>query len=198
MISRSNLITGVVVATVVVAARANMTQAQDQPDHPAILDEQQKAARHITIPFLANATRLADLSFEGAECDLDQTGNTMACEFQQVFFTTSDLAPQTCLVTTNHYARTFTKQRPANGTASADNTRWVSSEAPAGACGVSEITTLQDGGSVKWTMETRKIVTRRGADSTCRDVDERPETLSWQNLRRPLPCAFVQPGGITR
>ena len=69
-----------------------------------------RQASHITIPFLASATRPADLSFEGGECDIDRAGNTMACEFQQVFFTTSDVAPQTCLVTTNRYARTFTKQ----------------------------------------------------------------------------------------
>jgi hypothetical protein len=67
-----------------------------------------RQASHITIPFLASATRLADLSYEGGECDIDRVGNMMACEFQQVFFTTSDLAPQTCLVTTNRYARTFT------------------------------------------------------------------------------------------
>ena len=153
---------------------------------------------HITIPFLANATRPADLSFEGAECDIDQTGNTMACQFQQVFFTTSDFAPQTCLVTTNRYARTFAKQGPLDEKAPGGNTRWVSTEAPEGACGVAEITTLLDEGTVKWTMETRKLVTRKDAAPSCRDVDEQPETLSWQNLRRPLPCAFIQPGGITR
>jgi hypothetical protein len=171
-----------------------------------MLAAQQKAARHITIPFLANATRPADLSFEGGECDLDRTGNTMACEFQQMFFTISTLAPQTCLVTTNRYARTFTKQAPLNGNgpgaplngnAPPANTRWISSGAPEGQCGVSEITTLQDDGTVKWTMETRKLVTRRDADPACRAVDEAPETLSWQNLRRALPCAFIQPGGIT-
>ena len=155
-------------------------------------------AAHVTIPFLANATRPAELSYEGGECDIDQTGNTMACEFQQVFFTTSDIAPQTCLVTTNRYARTFTKQRPLNGEAPASGTRWVSREPPAGPCGVSAITTLHDGGTVKWTMETRKLVTRRDAAPFCRDVDERPETLSWQSLRRPLPCRFIQPGGISR
>ena len=162
---------------------------------------------HVTIPFLANATRLDDLSFEGGECDTDQTGNTMACQFQQVFFTISDFAPQTCLVTTNRYARTFTKQAPPNGKgpggpldgkAPGGYPRWVSTEAPEGACGVAEITTLQDEGTVKWTMETRKLVTRKDAAPSCRDVGEQPETLSWKSLRRPLPCAFIQPGGITR
>jgi hypothetical protein len=156
-----------------------------------------RVASHVTIPFLANATRPADLSFEGGACDIDQTGNTMACEFQQVFFTTSDRAPQTCLVTTNRYARTFTKQPPPNGKGPGGGVRWVSSEAPAGPCGVSEITTLQDEGTVKWTMETRKLVTRKDADPACRAIDEGPDTLSWQNLRRALPCGFIQPGGIT-
>ena len=159
---------------------------------------QGRQAAHVTIPFLANATRLADLSYEGGECDVGQTGNTMTCEFQQVFFTMSDIAPQTCLVTTNRYARTFTKQGPLSGKATVGNTRWVSRGAPEGPCGVSETTTLQDDGTVKWTMETRKLVTRRDPDPACRAVDERPETLSWQNLRRPLPCVFIQPGGITR
>jgi hypothetical protein len=168
-------------------------------------------ASHITIPFLANATRLADLSFEGGECDIDPSGNTMACQFQQVFFTTSDLAPQTCLVTTNRYERTFKRQgsggsgrsgeagRSGGGGRSGESaTRWVSTQAPEGVCGVVEETTLQDGGSVRWTMETRKQVTRRDAAQICRDLDDQTETLSWQNIRRPLPCAFIQPGGITR
>jgi hypothetical protein len=155
-------------------------------------------ASHLTIPFLASTTRLADLSYEGGECDIDRPGNMMACEFQQVFFTTSNFAPQTCLVTTNRYARTFTKQGPLNEKAPEGNTRWISNGAPEGPCGVSEITTLLDGGTVRWTMETRKVVTRKDANPACRDVDERPETLSWENLRRPLPCAFIQPGGITR
>ena len=152
----------------------------------------------ITIPFLASATRPADLSFEGGECDIDQAGNTMTCRFQQLFFTTSDFAPQTCLVTTNRYARTFTRQPRPDAKGSGSTARWVSTGAPQGACGIAEVTSLQDDGTVKWTMETRKIVTRRDAAPSCREVDEQPETLSWQNLRRPLPCTFIQPGGITR
>jgi metallo-beta-lactamase class B len=163
------------------------TDVQEAMFH-AILAEQRKAARHVTIPFLASATRLTDLAFEGGECEIDQRGNTMACQFQQVFFTMSDAAPQTCLVTTNRYARTFTKQ---------GDMRWVSHEAPAGVCGVVEETTLRDGGGVKWTMETRKQVTRRDAAPLCRGMDEQLDTLSWQDIRRPLPCAFIQPGGIT-
>ena len=31
-----------------------------------------------------------------------------------------------------------------------------------------------------------------------RSVEDTTETLSWQNVRRPLPCRFVQPGGLSR
>jgi hypothetical protein len=144
---------------------------------------------HVLIPFLANATKPADLEFEGAECEVDKTGNTMECEFQQVFLTTTAVAPQTCVITTNRYGRTFHKQAGA---------RWVSSEAPVGACGFVDITTLQNDGGVRWTMETRKTITRRDGGAQCHGVDEQRETLSWQNLRRALPCTFVQPGGLSR
>ena len=144
---------------------------------------------HIVIPFLANATRPAALEFEGAECDIDNTGNTMACQFQQVMLTTSDFAPQTCLITTNRYERTFQKQT---------STRWVSREGPTGVCGVVDVTTLQDDGGVRWTMELRQTVTRKDASPECVSIDERLETMTWQNIRRPLPCTFVQPGGLGR
>jgi hypothetical protein len=144
---------------------------------------------HIVIPFLANATRPADLEFEGGECEIDKTGNTMECEFQQIFLTTSAVAPQTCLITTNRYERTFQKQT---------STRWVSNEGPAGVCAVVDVATLQDDGGVKWTMETRKVITRRDASPQCQGLDEQRETLSWQNVRRALPCTFVQPGGLGR
>jgi hypothetical protein len=144
---------------------------------------------HIVIPFLASATKPSALEFEGAECEMGRTGTTLRCEFEQVFFTTSDLAPDTCLVTTNRYAKTFL--RSGEG-------RWTSSDAPAGVCGVTEVVTLQDGGGVRWTMETKKVVTRKSAAPSCAAAEEPPETLSWQNLRRPLPCKFIQPGGLSR
>jgi hypothetical protein len=177
------VIAGAVRVALLILGVASFTPVSGQPPVKG------PQASHITIPFLASAARPADLSYEGAECDVDRTGTTMACEFQQVFFTTSDVAPQTCLVTTNRYARTFTRQ---------SGTQWISSEAPKGACGVTEITTLQDDGGVRWTMETRKVVTRKDAAPACREIDERPDILSWRNLRRPLPCSFIQPGGITR
>jgi hypothetical protein len=148
---------------------------------------------HVVIPMLANATKPADLDFQGGECELDARRTTMECVFQQAFLTTSDLAPDTCLITTNRYQRTFmrsdggTRQSPA---------RWVSTEGPDGDCRVLDVATLQYDGGIKWTLETRKVATKKDA-AQCRALEE-SETLSWQNLRRPLPCKFVQPGGLSR
>ena len=150
---------------------------------------QDRSPSHVVIPFLANATKPSALEFEGAECEMNRGGTTLRCEFEQVFLTTSDLAPDTCLVTTNRYARTFLRGAER---------RWVSREMPTGVCGVTEVVTLQDDGGVRWTMETKKIVTRKNAAPSCAAAEEPPETLSWQNLRRPLPCRFVQPGGLSR
>jgi hypothetical protein len=144
---------------------------------------------HVVIPFLANATKPADLDFQGGECERDASGNRMDCVFQQVFLTTSDLAPDTCLITTNRYERTFRRDTA---------TRWVSTEGPEGDCGLLDVATLQSDGGVKWTMETRKVATKRAASPACRASDAQAETLSWQNIRRPLPCRFVQPGGLSR
>lgn len=152
------------------------------------LNAQQPAASHVTIPFLANATKPADLDFEGGECDVDRTGRTMTCEFQQVFLTASPLDADTCLVTTNRYERAFQKET---------DTRWVSREKPTGVCGVVDTVTLQDDGGVRWTMEMRKVITKPGS-ATCPAVNEPPEVLSWQNLRRPLSCRFLQPGALSR
>jgi hypothetical protein len=144
---------------------------------------------HVVIPFLANAAKPSALEFEGGECEKNRTGTTLRCEFQQVFLTTSDRAPDTCLVTTNRYEKTFVKDTGG---------RWISSGGPAGACGVIDVVTLTDEGGVRWTMEMKKVVTRRNAAASCAGAEEPPETLSWQNLRRPLPCRFVQPGGLSR
>jgi hypothetical protein len=143
---------------------------------------------HVVIPFLANAAKPSALEFEGAECEANRAGTTLRCEFQQVFLTTAEV-PDTCLITTNRYQKTF--QRETTG-------RWVSSDAPAGVCGVMEVVTLQDGGGVRWTMELKKVVTRKNAAASCAAAEEPPETLTWQNLRRPLPCKFVQPGALSR
>jgi hypothetical protein len=144
------------------------------------------AAQHVSVPFLASATRPSALEFEGAECDVDRSGRAMTCRFQQLFLTTSPVAPDTCLATTNTYDRRFEKQ-------GAD---WVSREGPDGACGLVDVATLKDGGGVRWTLEMRKIATKRDASPQCRAADEPPEVLSWQNVRRELPCRFVQPGAL--
>jgi hypothetical protein len=144
---------------------------------------------HVVIPFLANMTKPADLDFQGGECELDASGNRMACTFQQVFLTTSAVAPETCLITTNRYQRDFRRD-----TAS----RWVSTEGPEGVCGLLDVATLVDEGGVRWTMETHKVVTKKDASPACRAYEPESETLSWQNIRRPLPCKFVQPGGLSR
>jgi hypothetical protein len=143
---------------------------------------------HVTIPFLANATKPADLDFQGGECERDAGGTTLACVFQQVFLTTSPLAPDTCLITTSGYERTFRRDTP---------TRWISTEGPEGICGVLDVATLLDEGGVKWTLEMHKVATKKNA-ATCQAIDGQPEALSWQNMRRPLPCRFVQPGSLGR
>ena len=61
-----------------------------------------------------------------------------------------------------------------------------------------DVATLQSDGGVKWTMETHKVATKRDASPACQSFDAQAETLSWQNIRRPLPCRFVQPGGLSR
>lgn len=152
-------------------------------------EAQQPVREQVVIPFLADAGKPADLSYEGGECDVDPNGNTMQCHFQQVFLTTSSVAPLTCLITTNGYDRTFQMQTA---------TRWESREGPAGVCGILDLTTLQHDGGVRWTMETQRRVTKKGASPECQGADDQLEIMSWQNIRRPLPCAFVQPGGLSR
>src|SRR5262245_37072 len=143
---------------------------------------------HITIPFLASATKPNDLEFEGAECDVDASGTRMTCAFQQLFLTTSSIAPDTCLVTTNRYDRVFRRDGPHH---------WTSSEGPEGVCGLLDVATLQDDGGVRWTMELKKEVTKKEGSVSCLTMKIQPEQFSWQNIRRALPCKNVQPGGLT-
>src|SRR5437870_13234639 len=104
-----------------------------------------------------------------------RVGNTMECQFQQVFLTTSNLAPLTCLITTNRYERTFQKQT---------GTRWVSREGPTGVCGTVDVTTLQDDGRVRCTMDTRRIGTMKHASADCQGTDAGPHILSAHNVQR--------------
>jgi hypothetical protein len=154
-----------------------------------------RTSSHVVIPMLANATRPNDLDFQGGECELNANRTMMECVFQQAFLTTSGVAPDTCLITTNRYQRTFNRADAGAG-ATTTSTRWVSIEGPTGDCGVLDVATLQYDGGIKWTMETKKVATKK--DASCRALDPESETLSWQNLRRPLPCRFVQPGGLSR
>jgi hypothetical protein len=158
----------------------------------------QVSSSHIVIPLLANATRPGDLDFQGGECELDAARTTMECVFQQAFLTTSSVAPDTCMITTSRYQRTFRRQAAADGVSRTGSApaRWVSTEGPEGDCGMLDVATLQYDGGIKWTMETKKAATKK--DAACRALEGEPETLSWQNLRRPLPCKFVQPAGLSR
>jgi hypothetical protein len=154
---------------------------------PSVAQPPAPSSVRVTIPFLASVNRPADLEFEGAECERMPDGKKMECIFQQVFLTTSAIVPDTCLITTNRYARTFDRD---------DANRWVSREGPQGVCGILDVVTLHDNGNGQWTMETRKVATKPEGAATCVRLETVPETLGGQNIRRPLPCRFVQPGGL--
>jgi hypothetical protein len=173
----AGLIFGVLVCSCVSSTPLDGHQARDEQ------------ASHIIIPSLANASKPSDLDYQGGECDIDQTGKTMDCIFQQVFLTVALFDAQTCLITTTRYERTFQMQTGAG---------WVSTEGPEGECGVVDITTLVNEGGARWTMDVRKLVTKKDASPVCRALDETPETLSWRDGRRTLPCKFVQPGMLSR
>src|SRR5688572_28406869 len=156
---------------------------------PSVAQSPATSPGRVIIPFLASVNRPADLEFEGVECERDANGKQMECTFQQVFLTTSAIVPDTCLITTNRYARTFDLDRESVN-------RWVSTEGPEGVCGIVDIVTLHDTGNGRWTMETRKVATKPDGAPTCRAMETSPETLSGQDIRRLLPCRFVQPGGL--
>ncbi len=143
-------------------------------------------ARTLTIPFLANPAKPADLEFMAAQCDIAANGDTMACRFRQVFLTVSGIDSQTCVITTNGYDETFRRTT---------TTRWVSETAPEGACGTVERATLDDGGGMRWTLTLESKPTRGGGPA-CRAPA--PEVYDWTNVKRPLPCASIQPGAIER
>jgi hypothetical protein len=165
-------------ATIAGVSSAAPTVAQSRGDG---------AASRLVIAMLANDTHPADLDFQGGECEVEGTGRSMECVFQQVFLTIAPFDPQTCLVTTNRYERRFEKQSDAV---------WVSREGPDGPCAVLDIATLRDeGNGVRWSLELRKTFTDRSVPE-CRSDEAPVETFSWKNVRRPLPCRFVQPGAV--
>jgi len=147
------------------------------------------AAQHRSVPFLAAAAQPGIVAYEGAECDDADAGDTLRCAFQQVFLTTENAPPDTCMVTTNAYDVVFRRESP---------TRWVSRAAPQGACGVVDTVVLEDGGGVHWTMTLTTSATRTDADPQCRAAKDTREILTWQDVRRRLPCTYVQPGGLRR
>jgi hypothetical protein len=142
----------------------------------------------VIIPSLAHASDSPDLNFEAGECDVSADGKTMTCEFQQVFLTQAAFDAQTCLITTNRYDRVFAQQSASE---------WVSKDGPSGDCAVTEVTTLRHDGGAMWIMETRKVAGNQ-SNAECRAVDAAPDVLSWRNVRRSLPCRFVQPGAMSR
>jgi hypothetical protein len=141
----------------------------------------------VIIPSLASASEPGSLEFQAGECEEQQGGAVLDCVFQQVFLTVALFDAQTCLITTSRYGRTFRKQA---------DSRWISREAPDGECGVVDEATLEHGGGTRWTLTFRKTVTRPDAAAACRALDTPAEISSWENVRRPLPCRFVQPGAI--
>jgi hypothetical protein len=144
-------------------------------------------ANRVVIAALANAISPADLDYQGAECEINEAGTRMECGFQQVFLTMSPLDAQTCLITTNQYSRTFDKQSA---------TRWVSIDGPDGECGLLDVATLEDEGNmIHWSLEMKTVRTRTDLAS-CKGELPAAEVLSWRNVRRPLPCRFVQPGAL--
>ncbi len=147
----------------------------------------QPAASNRVVIALANADNPSDLDYQGGECEINAAGTRMECGFQQVFLTIFPLDSATCLITTNQYARIFEKQSP---------TRWVSREGPKGECGLLDVATLEDEGNmIRWSMELQTVATNKALAACGRDQPP-PEHLSWRNVRRPLPCRFVQPGAI--
>ena len=148
-----------------------------------------EARAPLTIPFLANTRKPADLDFAAAECDVAENGERMTCRFRQVFLTTSAVDSASCVITTNGYERIFRRET---------SSRWVSQSAPSGACGVVETTTLEDGGGTRWTMTIQSATTVRSSQPECLAGSQEPDVYDWQNVKRKLPCTFIQPGAIER
>jgi hypothetical protein len=142
---------------------------------------------HLTIPFLANATRPSDIDFMAAQCDVH--GDRMECRFRQLFLTPSSLDASSCAITTNGFDWKFRRETP---------TRWVRRSAPDGDCGVVETTILEDGGGTRWTLRIETAATQHAERAACRAESQEPEIYDWRSVKRALPCTSVQPGAIER
>jgi hypothetical protein len=127
---------------------------------------------------VALMSRPTELDFMGGGCDLDPSGDSMVCTFQQALLIPEKDDPSVCSIYTNRYEQTFKKQ---------DAATYISNKGPDGECGVVAVTTLKrtDNGLPSiWTVniDTRKIVTNKDAAPICKNIDERPELLSWNYL----------------
>lgn len=168
----------VLAATLHTAPRAQAPQ----PAAPAL-------PLHFAIPYLANDTTPDALDFAAAECDAVNGGERLDCRFRQLFITRSPLDASACVVSSNGYDLSLRRDAPAH---------WSSAADPVGDCGVVEVTTLEDGGTTRWTMTIGHRATKHVERADCRAVATRVETYSWRNLRRTLPCTTIQPGAIER
>ena len=142
----------------------------------------------LTIPYLANDTTPEALDFAAAQCEQAPAGDRLRCTIRQLFVTVASHDPTACVATTNGYELEFRKAAP---------NRWVSVGEPEGPCGVTETTTLEDGGGTRWTMTISRAVTGDSSRSECRAAAG-TDTYGWRHVKRPLPCRTLQPGAIER
>lgn len=176
----ARVVIGIAVAVSGVLLHATAGQAQTR-------DELRPAERRVTIPYLARAG--TDIEFAAAECDIAADGAQMTCRFRQVFVTVASTDATACVITTNGYDQTFRR---------ASSATWISSEGPDGPCGRLETTTLDDGGATQWTMTIESRATNGLERAECRASAPTRDVFSWRDVKRPLPCATIQPGAIER
>ncbi len=144
---------------------------------------------HFAIPYLANDTTPDALDFAAAECDAVNGGERLDCRFRQVFVTTASIEPSACVISSNGYELSLRREAAA---------RWSAAADPVGDCGLVEVTTLEDGGTTRWTMTLTHRATQNAERADCRAAAAAVDTYSWRNIRRRLPCTTIQPGAIER
>jgi len=169
-------------AALAVAVHVTVHAQAPQPSAPAL-------PPHFAIPYLANDTTPDALDFAAAECDAVNGGERLECRFRQVFVTTASVDPSACVISSNGYDLSLRREAPA---------RWTSTADPVGECGVVEVTTLEDGGTTRWTMTIGHRATKNVERADCRATSSQVDTYSWRNIRRRLPCTTIQPGAIER
>ncbi len=169
-------------AVLAVAACVTLQALPTQPTAPPL-------PPHFAIPYLANDTTPEALDFAAAECDAVNGGERLECRFRQVFVTTASIDPSACVISSNGYDLSLRREAPA---------RWSSTAAPAGDCGLVEVTTLEDSGTTRWTMTIGHRATKNIERADCRAAAAQSETYSWRSIRRRLACTTIQPGAIER